>query len=125
MVLVTDFLDDEVARATLTAADAIVLPYLHTEESSSAALRFVLPLGRPIIASDLPIFADAMEALLTVPSGDVVALQDGVRRVLADPELQSDLIARAISAARRFRWSNAAAEHRQIYHAARRSRASA
>ncbi|MHB8497248.1 MAG: glycosyltransferase family 4 protein [Acidimicrobiales bacterium] len=123
VVLVTDFLDDEVARATLTAADAIVLPYLHTEESSSAALRFVLPLGRPIIASDLPIFADAMEALLAVPSGDVVALQDGVRRVLADPELQSDLIARSISAARRFRWSNAAAEHRQIYLAARRSRA--
>ncbi|MHB1517438.1 MAG: glycosyltransferase family 4 protein [Acidimicrobiales bacterium] len=122
VVLVTDYLTDDVARAALLAADAVVLPYLHTKESSSAALRFVLPAGRPIIASDLPIFADARDALLTVPPGDVTALRNAVRRVLADPALHADLAALVVSATRRFRWSLSAAEHRRIYMAALRSR---
>ncbi len=119
VVLVTDYLPDETARAILRAADAVVLPYSPTQESSSAALRFVLPVERPIIATDLPIFEDCREALFAVDPKDPPALEDAIRRVLLDPELQRDLSERAATAARRFRWSRIAADHREIYAAAR------
>ena len=58
VLLISEFLPDRTAAAILRGVDAIVLPYRQTEESSSAALRFVLPIERPIIATDLPIFDD-------------------------------------------------------------------
>jgi glycosyltransferase involved in cell wall biosynthesis len=119
VLLVTDYLADKTASAILRAADAIVLPYSHTEESSSAALRFVLPVGRPIIATDLPIFADCREALLVVDPDDPSALESAIRRVLSDPPLQEELSDGAATAARRFRWPRSAAHHREIYAAAR------
>jgi glycosyltransferase involved in cell wall biosynthesis len=121
VVLVTDYLPEETSRSILRSADAIVLAYKETEESSSAAIRFVLPLERPVIATDLAIFADCREALLTVDPEDPYALEDALRRVLGDDQLASDLAMRSRRAARRLRWSRIAAEHRQIYAAARRS----
>ena len=119
VVLITDFLPEQTARAVLSAADVIVLPYRQTEESSSAALRFVLPVGRPIVATDLPIFADARDALMLVDPADPTALEDAVRRVMLDPALRSDLAERTVTAAGRFRWSRSVADHREIYATAR------
>lgn len=123
VILHTDYLPDQVARALLRAGDAIVLPYRATEESSSAALRFVLPLERPIIASDLAIFADSREALYLVDPADPRSLEDAVRRVLLDPALQADLAGRAAADARRTRWERVVADHLEIYARARAARA--
>jgi glycosyltransferase involved in cell wall biosynthesis len=122
VVLVTDYLRDQTARAILAAADVIVLPYRQTEESASGALRFVLPVGRPIIATDLPIFADARDSALLIDPTDPTKLENAVRRVLTDSEFQRDLSERAAAAARRNRWSRIAADHREIYAAARTRR---
>jgi glycosyltransferase involved in cell wall biosynthesis len=119
VLLITEYLQDHTARAILSAADVLVLPYLETEESSSAALRFVLPVGRPIVATDLPIFADAGDALLLADPADPTGLEECVRRVLMDRSLQVELAAKAVRAAGRFRWSRAVADHREIYAAAR------
>ena len=72
----------------------IVLPYQETGESSSAALRFILPLGRPVVVTDAPIFTDSRDALLVV-DGDPTSIEDGVRRVLMDTDLQRDLANRS------------------------------
>lgn len=113
--LITDFLPDQVAQGLLAAADAVVLPYRATGESSSAALRFVLPVGRPVVASDLPIFDDAREALVLVPPGDRHRLVDELDRLLGDPEAaarQRDLVA---TAAARLSWGAIAADHLEVY----------
>ena len=120
MLLVTEYLSDDVARTLLRGADVIVLPYQETGESSSAALRFILPLGRPVVVTDAPIFNDSREALLVV-DGHPSALEDGVRRVLMNADLQRDLADRSARAAQRFRWPRVVAEHREIYTAARRA----
>ncbi len=86
VLLVTEYLTDEVARTLLRGADVIVLPYQETGESSSAALRFILPLGRPVVVTDAPIFSDSRDALLVV-DGDATSIEDGVRRVLMDTDL--------------------------------------
>jgi glycosyltransferase involved in cell wall biosynthesis len=118
VTLITDFLDDEVVRTMLSAADVIALPYGPTEESASSALRFVLPVGRPIVATDLPIFADARDALALVEPGRIDELTTAVRRVLTDPAHNEDLARRAAACARRYRWSLAVAQHREVYTAA-------
>ena len=100
VVLVTDYLPDEVARTLLRAADTIVLPYRNTGESSSAALRFVLPLERALVVTDEPIFADSRDVVLTAERADPVGLESALRRVLLDESLQDDLAARASRRAR-------------------------
>jgi glycosyltransferase involved in cell wall biosynthesis len=122
VLLITEFLPDRTAGAILRGVDAIVLPYRQTEESSSAALRFVLPIERPIIATDLPIFDDARDALLLVdPIDSLPGLPDAVRQVLVDENLRRDLAHRSAMAARRFRWQRVVDHHRGIYTAIRRA----
>jgi hypothetical protein len=104
-----------VCRTILRGVDAIVLPYHQTEESSSAAMRFVLPLERPLIVTDLPIFADCRESVLTVAPGDPVFIENALRRVLIDDVVREELAAKARDGAKRFRWSRVVADHREIY----------
>ncbi len=120
VLLMTEYLSDDVARTLLRGTDAIVLPYQETGESSSAALRFILPLGRPVVVTDAPIFTDSRDALLVV-AGDPLSIEDGVRRVLMDSDLQRDLAHRSAMEARRFRWARVVADHREIYTAAKRA----
>lgn len=115
VLLVTDYLPDQTARTVLRAADVIVLPYDPTPESASGAARFVLSAGRPVIASDLPIFSDAGEAILRVPHGDTAGLVMAMRSVLDDPGLATALAVRAESRAAETRWDLVAAQHLDVY----------
>jgi glycosyltransferase involved in cell wall biosynthesis len=119
VLLITDYLPDDVARAILRGVDAIVLPYRQTEESSSAVLRFVLPLERPVIATDLAIFADSREALSVVDTADPMKIAEAIRDVLSDAEYRDELVSRASRVAQRYRWRRVAADHREIYAMAR------
>ncbi|MGH9079123.1 MAG: glycosyltransferase family 4 protein [Acidimicrobiales bacterium] len=121
VLLITDYLGDEEARGLLRAADVIVLPYHETGESSSAALRFLLPLGRAVVVTDEPIFADARDALLMVDPADPIGIESGVRRVLMDDDLRRDLADRSATRARRFRWDRVIGDHREIYLSALRA----
>jgi glycosyltransferase involved in cell wall biosynthesis len=121
VVLMTDYLPDETVRLVLRAADVIALPYGDTGESSSAALRFLLPLERPLVITDRPVFADCREWTLAVDPDEPHGIEEAVRRVLVDPELRGALAALAGDGARRFRWPRVIADHREIYVGARRS----
>lgn len=121
VLLLTDYLPDETARVLLLASDVLVLPYRDTSESSSAALRFVLPLGRAVVVTDQRLFDDASDSLLVIDSNHVVGIADGVRRVLVDDDLRQDLAGRAAKRSNRFRWERVVAEHREIYTQARRT----
>ncbi len=121
VVLMSEYLPDETARIILRGTDVIALPYGETQESSSAALRFLLALERPLVITDRPVFADCREWALAVDPDDPQGIDDALRRVLVDPELRDALAARAGDGARRFRWSRVIADHREIYVAARRS----
>ena len=116
VILITDYLSDETARGLLRAADVIVLPYRETGESSSATLRFILPLGRAVVVTDEPIFTDSRDALFVVDPADPVGIESAVRRVLVDIELQQDLADRAAARAHRFRWRRVVADHREHLH---------
>jgi glycosyltransferase involved in cell wall biosynthesis len=80
VTLITDYLPDEESLAWLGMADAIVFPYQHTQESSSAAVRWGLSTGRPIFCTPLAIFEDVAEAVTFLPGTDSQSMADGLRK---------------------------------------------
>ncbi|SQG00498.1 putative mannosyltransferase [Paucimonas lemoignei] len=78
VTLITDYLADEESLAWLGIADAIVFPYQHTQESSSAAVRWGLSTGRPVFCTPLAIFEDVAEAVTFLPGTDSVSMADGL-----------------------------------------------
>tara|TARA_B100000989_G_C19529500_1_gene468829 strand:- start:729 stop:1769 length:1041 start_codon:yes stop_codon:yes gene_type:complete len=60
---VTDFIDDEVAIATLAKCELLIFPYQNTKESASGAVRMGVAAGVPIAVSPIPIFDDIKGAI--------------------------------------------------------------
>jgi glycosyltransferase involved in cell wall biosynthesis len=113
---VTDFIPPNAARDLLAATDVVVLPYEPTNESSSAALRFLLPIGRPIVTSELPIFGDAADAVLQTPVPvTAISLADTLQTLWADPTARHQAATRVRSYARATSIRRTAAATRQIY----------
>jgi glycosyltransferase involved in cell wall biosynthesis len=119
VTLVTEYLPDITVRSLLRAADVIVLPYGATEESASGALRFVLAAERPVVATDLPIFADARDDLVLVEPGNRTMMEEALRRILYEPTWREHLARQVAKAVRRFGWPAIVSEHREVYVAAR------
>ena len=92
VTLITDFLPDEESLAWLGMADAIVFPYQHTQESSSAAVRWGLSTGRPVFCTPLSIFEDVSDAVTFLPGTDSESLSRGIRAELdASPRAKQQI----------------------------------
>jgi glycosyltransferase involved in cell wall biosynthesis len=112
----TDFLSIEDVEERLGAADVIVMPYDPTHESASAALRTVLPLGRPLVTSDITIFEDVkgMVPMLGAPV-DPLALADSLEALWADQALRNTVAARVREHAEATSWHRVADRTRAVY----------
>lgn len=90
VLFLTDFVEETAALTLLQASDLIVYPYQHSEESSSAAVRFGIASGRPVACTSLRIFDDVAGVVHRLPGPDPEALAQGLGELLADEEkLQS------------------------------------
>lgn len=95
----------------LAAADIVVLPT--TEDIPYAAYTSPLKLfeymasGRPLVASDLPVFREVLEHdrnALLYPPDDAAALVAAITRLIERPELGVELARQAWRDVRRFGW---------------------
>lgn len=91
VTMVTEFLPDEESLEYLECADLIVFPYTHTQESSSAALRFGLSANRPVACTPLRIFDDVREAVHLLPGFSAEEISRGIDGLLRSPELLGSL----------------------------------
>lgn len=82
VTLVSDYLEDTESLAWLGLADCIVFPYQHTQESSSAAVRWGLSAGKPVLCTPLAIFEDVAEAVTFLPGTSSESLAEGLRQYL-------------------------------------------
>ena len=114
--LITDFLAPEVSLDILSAADLLVLAYDPTAESASGALRSVLPLGKPIVTSRLPIFEDVAGVVeqIDVPA-DPAALADLLEGLWRDEQRRELLATRVQEFAERTSWRRTAQATRELY----------
>ena len=81
----TDFLDHEQTLQELADSDLVVLPYVHSTESSSAAGAFAVASLRPVLCSDLPLFDELSSVVHSFPSGNVIALANKILQLASDP----------------------------------------
>jgi glycosyltransferase involved in cell wall biosynthesis len=91
VLLSTEFLTPEEAVLLLQLTDVIALPYGKTRESSSAAVRFAIAAGRPIITTEQEIFADVRSATYQIPDNDPPRLADAIRAIITDNSLSERL----------------------------------
>ena len=82
----TEFLEDDEILSELASADLVVLPYLYSSESSSAAVRLPLASQTPVLCSDLAIFDEFDDCLHRFPAGDGIALANALIRLSRHPE---------------------------------------
>jgi len=89
---------------------------------TSRAEGFGLPIleamacGTPVVAfSNTSVPEVAGDAAVLVRDGDVAAMAHGVRRVLEEPSLASELRAAGLQQAARFRWDDAVARYVEIF----------
>jgi glycosyltransferase involved in cell wall biosynthesis len=78
----TRFLPDEESLALLQEADVVLFVYHPTSESASGAVRYGLAIGKPILVTDLPIFAEFGQAVWRVTDNSPALLAQSLRAVL-------------------------------------------
>ncbi|WP_404471164.1 glycosyltransferase [Vreelandella venusta] len=91
VTMINAFLPDEQTLGWLQAADLLVFPYQHTQESSSAAVRWGLASGKPVACTPLNIFDDVAEAVSWLPGTDPHSMAQGIEALLSDPAARQAL----------------------------------
>jgi glycosyltransferase involved in cell wall biosynthesis len=103
------------------SADLVVMPYLRPYGSSSAIFHRALAAGRPVLCSNVPTFAEAIDDWaedipeLIVPPGDVRAWARALTRILTRPDLQERAARASFELGRKSRWPSVAQEHIRMY----------
>jgi polysaccharide biosynthesis protein PslF len=103
------------------SADLVVMPYLRPYGSSSAVFHRALAAGRPVLCSDVPTFAEAIDAWaadlreMIVPPGDVQAWARALTLVLTRPDLRERAARASFELGLKSRWPSVAAEHIRMY----------
>jgi glycosyltransferase involved in cell wall biosynthesis len=87
VLLSTEFLDQESILAELADSDLVVLPYTHSTESSSAAIRLPLASLTPVLCSDLQLFREFAEVVHFYPAQNSVALANRLLELSSDTNL--------------------------------------
>lgn len=103
--------------ARLRAADVFCAPSLHGE-SFGIVLIEAMAAGTPVVASDLPGYANVARAgqdALLVPPGDAEALAAAIRSVLDDPGLADRLRTSGSARAEEFSMHNLALRYLELY----------
>lgn len=107
VIVVDRYVPNEQVAVYFSAADVLVLPYVHATQSAVAPVAFGL--GLPVITTrvgGLPEFVADGETGLLVPPGDAGALAEAVERYFKDN--LGPTMRRAIQAANKFTWSELA-----------------
>lgn len=98
------------------AADAFAFPSV--KEGFGLVVLEALAAGLPVVASDIPVFAEYLEdgaSALLVPPGDSTALAAALGRLSGDPALRRRLATGGRPLVDRFTWAASASTHRDVY----------
>lgn len=120
VLILDEFLSEAEIGALLSTAEVVVLPYLPTKESASAAIRYPLACGRATITTREQIFDDVRQAVHQIPSADPVVIAEAIDRLLSDDEFRRSLEEKTWRFATARTWSSVANAHLGSYRSPRR-----
>ena len=114
-----EYLSEVESLDLLSVVDVMVLPYDPTSESSSAAIRSILPLACPVITSDISIFRDVSEVVQQISSPvSPLELANELERLWLDPKSQQRAREAVIRYVSSTSWPHVARMTRDLYSAA-------
>ncbi len=102
------YLPNEASLRLLNGCDLLVLPYQHTPESSSAAVRSALAARVPVLVTPLPIFEELQGAVLRLSGTDVASIASGMEWLLQRDGIRQELVANAGHWLEENSWTNVA-----------------
>jgi glycosyltransferase involved in cell wall biosynthesis len=114
VLLSTGFLDQDDIVRELADSDLVVLPYTHSTESSSAAIRLPLASLTPVLCSDLQLFREFAGIVHLYPAGDTVALANRLLELSADITLLRSFEARQRRYVDELSWSKVARDFEAV-----------
>jgi len=116
VVIIERFVSEEEMGYYLAAADVIVVMEKSTypEVHASGVLHTVSP-GKPVIASDIPDFAEFPDDALYRIDNDAESLAQALRELLSDSGLTSRLSENLLRYAQATSWENIARIHTEVY----------
>ncbi len=101
------FLPNQLAFETIKSAKVFIFPSY--EEGFGLVLVEAQALGLPVVAWDLPVFAEIFpQGMIKISQGDKVAFARAVIEILENNELRQKLTKEALVNARRFNWEKTA-----------------
>ncbi len=113
------YVPNEALPTYFTASDVFVFPYKEWGDviASSGALSVVAPYLKPIIATDVPAFADLKKigAAIIVERGDIDGLASAIVKVLTDGRTKDSLLDRLGEWLSESSWSNVAKKTATLY----------
>lgn len=116
-----EYVTDEELWARITSAEVAVFPYLRRYGSASGVFHRVLAAGLPAMCSNVPTFAEAIDAWgeslneLFPPPGDVEAWSRSLIRILTDENFRSRAMWASSNLGRETSWSSVARQHLELY----------
>jgi len=81
------FLTDNEIISHLSCADLILMPYQNTTESSSAAVRYALSTGKPVLCTPLAIFDDVSDVIHFTKDITASSIAESIDSLLNDSQL--------------------------------------
>lgn len=109
-----NYVDSEDLNMLYSAADVFVFPSLN--EGFGFPVVEALASGTPVVTSNVTSPPEiAGDAAITVDPRDVLALADGIRRILTDAALSQSLRERGLARAKDFTWKRTAEETVKLY----------
>jgi glycosyltransferase involved in cell wall biosynthesis len=113
-VIRTGYVSDDQLLAEYQQADVFVLPSLY--EGFGLPVLEAMACGVPVICSNKGSLPEvAGDAALKVQPQDTLGLSEAIKRVLGDPRLANDMIARGLKQAAKFTWTVTAQETLRAY----------
>lgn len=108
------YVSDADLPALYSAADAFAFPSLH--EGFGLPVIEAMACGVPVLTSNISATAEvARDAAVLVDPLSVEAIRDGLRLLLEDTDLRTDLLTRGLARAAEFSWRRAADETHDVY----------
>ena len=83
----SEFLDDKESYKLLDKADLLVMPYHHTNESASGAIRYAISTLKPVLCTKQPIFNDVKDIVHFVDGDKTENMADAIKVLLKDKKL--------------------------------------
>ena len=95
-------------------ADLVVLPSQY--EGFGLPVVEAMACGTPMLCSDIPVLKEiGGKAAFYTPLGSIPELANGILKVLTDPPLRCEMVARGLEQARLFTWATAAKQTIALY----------